>query len=64
MTVPVTTRPIGAGEEQGREYLFVSVKEFEDVRQMIRVKVRARLLLSKEIIRQNEMESGPLTNIC
>lgn len=31
MTVPVTTRPMADGEVNGREYDFVSVKEFEQV---------------------------------
>ncbi len=29
MTVPVTSRPMAEGEEQGREYDFVTPKEFE-----------------------------------
>lgn len=32
MTVPVTTRPMAQGEVQGRDYFFVSVQEFEEVR--------------------------------
>lgn len=31
MTVPVTTRPMADGEEQGREYFFVDVQDFEEV---------------------------------
>jgi guanylate kinase len=34
MTVPVTTRPMADGEEQGRDYFFVAVLEFEEVGQI------------------------------
>jgi guanylate kinase len=34
MTVPLTTRPPAQHEENGREYRFVSIKEFEQVRQV------------------------------
>lgn len=44
MTVPVTTRPMADGEEQGRDYFFVAVQDFEEVGPRISDQMRMAIL--------------------